>query len=77
VQAYGTLGGDDTLTRAPRGYDPEHSLIEDIKKKSFFAMHESSAKAAQSAKFPDEVAEAFKAATPLMKFLCAAQDVKF
>jgi len=77
VKAYGKLGGDDTLTRAPRGYDPEHPLIEDIKKKSFFAMHESSATAAQSAKFPDAVAEAFRAATPLMKFLCAAQGVKF
>ncbi len=77
AKTYGGIGGDGALTRAPRGYDPGHPLIEDIKKKSFFAMHESSAKAAQSAKFPDEVAAAFKAATPLMKFLCTAQDVKF
>ena len=77
VKMYGTLGGDHALTRPPRGYDPNHPLIEDIKKKSFFAMRESTVKAVQSAKFVDEVAEAFKAATPLMKFLCAAEGVPF
>jgi uncharacterized protein (TIGR02453 family) len=67
----------DALTRPPRGFDPDHPLIDDIKKKSFFAMHESSVKTAGSAKLIDEVAETFSAASPLMKFLCAAQGVKF
>lgn len=67
----------DALTRPPRGYDPEHPLIEDIKKKSFFAMHESNVKAATSPKLVDEVASVFGAAAPLMKFLCNAQGVKF
>jgi uncharacterized protein (TIGR02453 family) len=65
------------LTRPPRGFDPEHPLIDDIKKKSFFAMHESSVKAASSSKLVDEVAQTFAAASPLMKFLCNAQGVKF
>jgi uncharacterized protein (TIGR02453 family) len=77
VKTFGELGSDHTLTKAPRGYDPSHPLIEDIKKKSFFAMRDSTVKAAQSAKFTDEVADAFKAATPLMKFLCKAQGVPF
>lgn len=77
VKAYGALGGDHMLMRPPRGYDPGHPLIEDIKRKSFFAMRESSVKAAQSAKFADDVTAAFKAATPLMKFLCAAEGVPF
>jgi uncharacterized protein (TIGR02453 family) len=67
----------DALTRPPRGYDPEHPLIEDIKKKSFFAMHESSVKDATSPKIVDDVASTFAAASPLMKFLCNAQGVKF
>ncbi len=75
-KAFDRVDGE-ALTRPPRGYDPEHTLIEDIKKKSFFAMHESSVKAAMSAKLVDEVASTFSAATPLMKFLCNAQGVKF
>jgi uncharacterized protein (TIGR02453 family) len=67
----------DQLTRAPRGFSPEHPLIGDIRRKSFFAMHQSSVKAARSEAFADAVAAAFKAASPLMKFLCKAQDVPF
>jgi uncharacterized protein (DUF2461 family) len=52
-------------------------MIADIKRKSFFAMHESTPKAAQSAAFADEVEVAFKAARPLMKFLCDALDAPF
>ena len=72
MKAFGGLGGDDVLTRAPRGYDPDHPLIEDIKRKSFFAMHEADVKLAASPKLVDAVAETFKAASPLMKFLCSA-----
>lgn len=67
----------DALTRPPRGYNPDHPLIEDIKKKSFFAMHEASVKVATSPRLVDEVAATFAAASPLMKFLCNAQGVKF
>ena len=77
VKTFGGLGGDHALARAPRGYDPAHSLIEDLKRKSFFAVHEGDPGTARTAKLPDAVAEAFKAAAPLMKFLCAAQGVKF
>ena len=67
----------DALSRPPRGFDAEHPFIEDIKRKSFYAMHESSVKAASSTKLVDEVAETFAAASPLMKFLCNAVDVPF
>jgi hypothetical protein len=40
-------------------------------------MHESSAKVAQSPALLDEVESAFKAAKPLMKFLCDALDAPF
>ena len=67
----------DALTRPPRGYDPEHPFIEDIKRKSFFAMGTGDAKLAMSPKLVDAVAETFKAASPLMKFLCKSQGVEF
>jgi uncharacterized protein (TIGR02453 family) len=67
----------EALSRPPRGYDAQHPCIEDIKKKSFFAMHSSSVKTARSAALPDEVAATFGAARPLMKFLCTAQGVPF
>jgi uncharacterized protein (TIGR02453 family) len=65
------------LLRPPRGYDPEHPFIEDIKRKSFFAMHEGDVKLATSPRLVDEVARAFAAASPVLKFLCAAVDVPF
>ena len=77
VRAFGGLGGDDVLTRAPHGYDPDHPLIEDIKRKSFFAMHEADMKLAASPNLVDAVAGTFKAASPLMKFLCTAVGVTF
>jgi uncharacterized protein (TIGR02453 family) len=65
------------LSRPPRGYDPEHPLIEDIKRKSFTAARASSVKVAQSPKLVGEATAAFKDIAPLMRFLCAALDVTF
>jgi len=67
----------DALSRPPRGFDPEHPFIGDIKRKSFFAMHESTPKATLSAKLLDDVEGAFRAAKPLMKFLCDAVDTSY
>ena len=67
----------EALTRPPRGFAPDHPFIEDIKKKSFYAMHEVSPKVASSPALVDEVAETFSALSPLMKFLCAAVDVPY
>jgi uncharacterized protein (TIGR02453 family) len=65
------------LSRPPKGFDADHPYIADIKRKSFFAMHKSSGKAAQTPAFLDEVEGAFKAAKPLMKFVCDALDAPF
>jgi uncharacterized protein (TIGR02453 family) len=67
----------DALTRPPRGFDPDHPFIEDIKRKSFFAMHEAGIKLAQSPALVDEVAKTFRAASPLMRFLCQALEVPY
>jgi uncharacterized protein (TIGR02453 family) len=67
----------EALVRPPKGFDPQHPYIDDIKRKSFFAMHEAAPKVALSANLVDEVEAAFKASKPLMKFLCEALDVPF
>jgi uncharacterized protein (TIGR02453 family) len=65
------------LTRTPRGFDSEHPYIEDIKRKSFYAMHEADQKLASSPALVDEVAKSFAALSPLIKFLCASLDVPY
>jgi len=67
----------EALTRPPRGFAPNQPFIDDIKRKSFYAMHEASPKLASSPALVDEVADAFAALAPLMKFLCAAVDVPY
>ena len=69
--------GGEALSRPPRGFDPDHPYIGDIKRKTFFAMRESDTKLASSPKLVGEVAATFAAASPLLKFLCQAVDVPF
>ena len=71
------LGEGEALARPPRGFDPAHPFIEDIKKKSFYAMRGESVKLASSPKLADEVADTFASVGPLMKFLCGAVGVPF
>ena len=69
--------GGDGLSRPPRGFDPAHPFIEDIKRRTFFALRDADQKLASSPKLVDEVAGTFAAASPLMKFLCNAAEVPF
>jgi len=71
-----TLGGD-SLKRAPRGYDPEHPLIDDLKRKDFVSFTELDVKQACSGEFLDEVATIFAAATPFVRFLTHAVGQEF
>ena len=70
------LGGT-SLTRPPRGFDKEHAMIEDIKRKSFIAIKNMSHDDALSPQFQRKVETVFKAATPYMQFLCKAVGVQF
>lgn len=75
VSAY-TLEGD-SLKRAPKGYDPEHPLIEDLRRKDFIAVQPITKTALRRKDFSDFVTSEFRKATPLMRFLCNALDVAF
>ncbi|MBU1228206.1 MAG: DUF2461 domain-containing protein [Actinobacteria bacterium] len=76
TEIYGTLEGD-SLKRPPRGIDPDHPLIEDLKRKDFIA----STRLRQSDITGDGFMEAYlatvKAGAPFMRYLCEAIGVGF
>jgi uncharacterized protein (TIGR02453 family) len=67
----------DSLKRAPRGFNEEHVHIEDLKRKSFYVMTETSPDSAAKPGFVDEVAEGFARAAPLNRFICDALELAF
>ena len=73
---FGGIEGDG-LKRVPRGFDKEHPYAEDLKRKSFFVTQDVDVKFAQSPKFIGEVERAFKAASPLMKYLLFSMGLPF
>src|SRR5210317_89782 len=68
---YFELGGE-SLTRPPRGFDKDHELIADIKRKSFIAVRNLDVGASLSPQFQRKVESSFGAAEPFMRFLCKA-----
>ena len=65
------LGGQ-SLMRPPRGFDKDHPLIDDLKRKDFIAVRTMDLGEATQPRFQQKVETAFKAAVPLMQFLCKA-----
>ena len=75
-QRHFQLGGE-SLTRPPRGFDKDHELITDIKRKSFIAVKDMDRDDCLSPQFQRRVETAFMAAEPYMRFLCKAVGVPF
>lgn len=67
----GALGGD-TLKRPPQGYDPEHPLIDDLKRKDFFAVAEFSQAEACAPDFMDSFTATCRSFAPVTRFLTEA-----
>ena len=67
----------DSLKRAPKGFDPEHPLIDDLRRKDFIGVVEVKESFATGKALPKELASRFAAGTPLMRFLCEALEVPF
>jgi len=67
-RTFGKLEGEQ-LRRVPRGYDPEHAMADWLRFKQFFVGSSFAVSKCYSVKFTDEVARAFKIATPLIRFL--------
>lgn len=70
------LGGE-SLQRPPRGFDKEHPLIDDIKRKSFIAVKSMDVDACLKPQFQRSIETSFKHSSLYMKFLCKAVGVPF
>ncbi len=71
-----TLSGD-ALKTYPRGYDKNHPLIADLRRKDFIAIAPIEESDITSPTLLPLVANHFAQATPLMRFLCHALELRF
>lgn len=71
-----TMWGE-SLVRPPRGFDPAHELIEDLKRKSFATGDHFDERLACSAELLPWTVEVFKTVAPMIDYLCAAQELEF
>ncbi len=71
-----TLGGD-SLKRAPKGYDPTHPLIEDLRRKDFIASTPFSEAEVCHPAFIERFAETCHTAAPFVGFLTRAIGLPF
>lgn len=67
----------ESLKRPPRGYDADHPLIDDLKRKDFIAFKYFEAAEIENKNFAKLAAKAFSKATPFMSYLCMAVDANF
>ena len=70
------LGGE-SLKRGPKGFDPEHPLIEDLKRKDFVVMATLSEADAVADDFLDRYAEHCRTGAPLVRYVCKALDLEY
>ncbi len=67
----------ESLKRPPRGFEPDHELIDDLKRKSYAAGEDFSDELACSTRLYDFVVATFERITPMIDYLCAAQNLEF
>jgi uncharacterized protein (TIGR02453 family) len=67
----------ESLKRPPKGYDPDHPLIDVLKMKDFTAFTTLTQKQATAPGFVDDFARLCKAGGSLVKFLCEATKQPF
>ncbi|HSW12174.1 MAG TPA: DUF2461 domain-containing protein [Solimonas sp.] len=70
------LGGE-SLSRPPKGYDPEHELIEDLKRKDFIASTALTDEDILSPELPKLLLKRYRDVLPLCDWLCGALDLEF
>lgn len=65
----------DSLKRPPRGFNPEHPLLDTLKRKDFIAIKHFGERDILSDEFLGQVVATFRCGLPLMRFLCAALEL--
>jgi uncharacterized protein (TIGR02453 family) len=71
------LGMGESLKRVPSGYDKDHPLAEDLKRKNFAALERLSEDEATGPDFLQSYARACEHMAPVVRFLCRAVGVPF
>ena len=71
------LGSGDALKRVPQGFDKEHPLADDLKRKDFAAIERMTEDEATGPRFLERYASACESMAPLMRFLCGAVGARF
>lgn len=77
LRRFDGLREGNPLKRPPKGYAAEHPLIDDLKKRNFFLVQNTTISAANKERFLGDVTDAYKASAPLVEFICDAVDVPF
>ena len=67
----------ESLVRAPRGFDPEHPAIDEIKRKDFIAWATFTDEQICSPDFIDEYTEACYGVTPMVEYLSKTIGLSF
>ena len=73
---YFELAGDE-LKRPPRGFDKEHPMIDDLRRKDFIGVHHFESSDIESTDFVKQVMTRFKATKALVNFLCESLSIPF
>jgi uncharacterized protein (TIGR02453 family) len=68
-ETYGDLNPEDKLQRPPKGFDPNHALVEYLKLKSYFVWIEQPVDINAPEKLVPQLAQGFKDATALVNWL--------
>ena len=67
----------DSLKRAPKGFSPEHPLIDDLRRKDFIATSQLPLEVIISDDLPKQIAKLMRGSSQLMEFLCTADDLMY
>ena len=67
----------ESLSRPPRGFDPAHELIEDLKRRNFAAGTGLTEAIACSGELRPFVVDTFRRVAPMIDYLCAAVELEF
>jgi uncharacterized protein (TIGR02453 family) len=67
----------DSLKRPPAGFEKEDPMIDDLRRKDFIGVCNLKEDDIIDPKFLQEVTKKFRAATPMMRFLCSSLELPF
>ena len=67
----------DSLKRPPRGFDPDHPLIDDLKRKESLGFRDRGVEQLLGRGVVKRVADCHAASAPFLRFLCRALDLPF